>query len=70
MIDFTQYGYSPANFEALVKSSGVKSNAQFIRDNNMSEKMFYRYKNGEVSITWQDWQALVKKYGGSIDVKA
>ena len=67
MIKFTQYGYSPANFEALVKYSGVESNLQFIKNNDMSKAQFYRYMSGETSITWHDWQKLVEKYGGSVD---
>lgn len=66
MIVFTEYGFSPANFKALVVGSGVKSNIQFMRDNNMSKATFYRYASGETSLSWHDWQALADKYGFSV----
>lgn len=62
---FKDHGYSPSNFAALVAASGCKTNLQFMADNNISKPMFYRYLNGEVSIDWQTWQALVKKYGAN-----
>lgn len=58
---FKDYGYSPNNFAALVAASRL-TNEQFYVDNNISRRSFYYYKSGEVSIDWQTWQALVKKY--------
>lgn len=67
MTEFTEYGFSPANFNALVAGSGVASNAQFMRDNNISKATFYRYATGETSLSWKEWRALTSKYGCSTE---
>lgn len=61
MTAFKDHGYSPHNFAALVAASGL-ANEQFCKDNDIKRRMFYYYKSGEVSIDWQTWQLLVKKY--------
>lgn len=58
---FKDHGYSPDNFVSLVDASGLSAK-DFYEDNNISRRTFYYYKSGEVSIDWQTWQALVKKY--------
>jgi hypothetical protein len=67
MITFTQYGYSPKNFVALVAASGAASNAQFMRDNGIKKATFYRYANGETSLSWLEWQSLASKYGANVE---
>lgn len=66
MVIFTDYGYSPSNFAALVEAAGAASKAQFMRDNTMSKSAFYRYMTGETSLSWIEWQALATKYGYSV----
>jgi len=62
MMIFKDHGYSPNNFASLVAASGCKSNSQFFKDNDIKERMFYRYLDGTTSINWVGWQKLVKKY--------
>lgn len=66
---FTQYGYSPANFAALVAASSCASKAQFMRDNDIKKATFYRYMTGKTSLSWREWQALTAKYGANTEAE-
>jgi len=41
-----------------------------MRDNGIKKATFYRYANGETSLSWLEWQVLAGKYGASIEITA
>ena len=68
MAVFSQFGYSPKNFIALVQHSGL-SQAEFMNANKITKSAYYRYRTGETSVNWNKWKSLVGKYNLDIENK-
>ena len=56
-IDLPDQGYTPANYQALVKLTNL-SNADFYRTFEIPEQTFYCHLKGTRTMKWQDWQLL------------
>lgn len=56
-INYPDNGYSPDNFKMLVNATGM-SNVDFIKHFSVTKPMFYRYRNGDVTMQHQDWKSL------------
>lgn len=65
MIDFPENGYTPKNFEVLVKATGL-NNISFINNFGLSKASFYFYKKGDVTMQHKDWVMLTKKVEASL----
>lgn len=68
MIDFPENGYTPKNFEALVKATGL-NNISFINSFKLSKASFYFYKKGTVTMQHKDWVMLTQKVEASLIAK-
>ncbi|WP_227430421.1 helix-turn-helix domain-containing protein [Psychrobacter sp. I-STPA6b] len=60
MTNFPEIGYTPSNYKALVKSTGL-TNADFYRTFDIPKQTFYKHLKGSRTMKWQDWQALLKQ---------
>lgn len=52
-----EQGYTPNNYKALVKSTGL-TNAAFYRQFKIPEQTFYTHYKGSRTMKWQDWKNL------------
>lgn len=52
-----QYGFTPSNLAELVEYSGL-SNADFMRLTGIKKGSFYKYKNGDITMSWHNWQRI------------
>lgn len=52
-----QYGFTPSNLAELVTYSGL-SNADFMRLTGIKKGSFYKYKNGDITMSWHNWQRI------------
>lgn len=52
-----QYGFTPNNLAELVEYSGL-SNADFMRLTGIKKGSFYKYKNGDITMSWHNWQRI------------
>lgn len=52
-----QYGFTPSNLAELVSYSGL-NNAAFCRTFNITKGSFYKYKNGDITMSWHNWQRI------------
>lgn len=57
MLNLPERGYTPNNYQALVKLSGL-SNADFYREFDIPEQTFYKHYKGTRTMKWQDWKNL------------
>lgn len=53
-----EYGYTPANYQALVKSTNL-SPKSFYTQFDIAERTFFNHKSGARTMGWQEWQSLV-----------
>lgn len=53
-------GYTPENYKALVDSTKL-ANRAFYEQFNIPKQTFYKHFNGDRTMKWQDWEALLKK---------
>ncbi len=53
----SQYGFTPSNLAELVEYSGL-SNADFMRLTGIKKGSFYKYKNGDITMSWHNWQRI------------
>lgn len=53
----TQYGFTPSNLAELVTYSQL-SNADFMRLTGIKKGSFYKYKNGDITMSWHNWQRI------------
>lgn len=60
MIKFTETGYTPANYQALVDATGL-SNVDFYHTFNIPKPTFYQHKSGSRTMDWQSWQTLLEQ---------
>lgn len=67
MVNLPEQGYTPFNYQALVKITGL-SNADFYRTFEIPEQTFYTHYKGTRTMKWQDWQNLVNVVGESYDI--
>jgi predicted transcriptional regulator len=58
MINLPEQGYTPKNYQALVKSTGL-SNADFYRTFDIPEQTFYKHRNGTRTMKWREWAGLL-----------
>ena len=58
MLKLPEQGYTPLNYQALVKLTGL-SNAAFCRTFDIPEQTFYKHRSGTRTMKWQEWQALL-----------
>ena len=58
MINLPENGYTPTNYQALVKLTRL-SNADFYRKFEIAEQTFYCHLKGTRTMKWQDWQSLL-----------
>ena len=52
-----QIGFTPSNLAELVTYSGL-SNADFMRLTGIKKGSFYKYKNGDITMSWHNWQRI------------
>lgn len=57
MFKAKQYGFTPSNLAELVEYSGL-SNADFMRLTGIKKGSFYKYKNGDITMSWHNWQRI------------
>lgn len=57
---FKQYGYTPDNMAELVAMTGL-SNVQFCKLFDVQKATFYKYKNGDITMAWHQWNRLVNE---------
>ena len=58
MINLPESGYTPANYQALVKLTNL-SNADFYRTFEIPEQTFYCHLKGTRTMKWRDWKELL-----------
>ena len=57
---FPEAGYTPKNFEALVEATHL-INTEFMEKFDIIHASFYKYRNGDRSMSWRDWEVLFGK---------
>ena len=58
-IPFPEVGYTPKNFDAAVNATGL-SNVNFMKKFGIGHAAFYKYRNGDRSMSWRTWEVLYK----------
>lgn len=53
-----EYGYTPANYQALVELTNLSSKG-FYTQFDIAERTFFNHKSGARTMGWQEWQSLV-----------
>lgn len=70
-IPFPEVGYTPKNFDAAVNATGL-SNVNFMKKFGVGHAAFYKYRNGDRSMSWRTWDVLykdIKKFMENKDFK-
>ena len=55
---FPEAGYTPNNFKALVEATRL-INTDFMDKFNILHASFYKYRNGDHSMSWRNWEVLL-----------
>lgn len=55
-----EYGYTPNNFNELIRISGM-SNARFMKQFDINYSSFYKYTKGERSMSYLTWERIYKE---------
>lgn len=53
-----EYGYTPANYQALVKLTKLKPKDFYVQF-DIAERTFFNHRSGARTMGWQEWQSLV-----------
>lgn len=65
---FPEAGYTPKNFEVLVEATHLL-NTEFMERFDILHASFYKYRNGDRSMSWRDWEVLLKNVEAFISSK-
>lgn len=58
LIELPEYGYTPANYHALVDITTLNPK-RFYEQFGIPERTFYNHRSGTRSMGWHEWQYLI-----------
>lgn len=68
VISLPEYGYTPANYQALVELTKLKPKG-FYKQFDIAERTFFNHRSGERTMSWQEWQSLVENVKQYLELK-